>query len=200
MDEANGRRPERGFLLIVSGPSGAGKSALVGDLLALGEFPIEFSVSATSRDPRPGETDGVQYHFVSRERFEAMRQAGEFLESAEVHGQLYGTPRGPIETALRAGRWILLEIDVQGHEQVKAAMPEALSFFIRAPSPEVYEQRLRIRGTETDTAIAKRLADAQDQFLHAGEYDFQIVNETLPQALRTFRTLLVGIQSQQERK
>lgn len=185
----------QGVLLVVSGPSGSGKSTLVGELVASKEFPIVFSVSATSRAPRAGEVDGVHYHFVGKSGFEQMRAADAFLESAEVHGNWYGTPRAPVVEKLRAGHWVLLEIDMEGHRQVKRAVPDAVSFFVRTPSVEEYEQRLRARGTESEDAIARRVADAVDQLKHAEEYDFQIVNETVPQALRTFRTLLWGIRA-----
>lgn len=182
-----------GLLLIVSGPSGGGKSTLVRELMKAGDFPIDFSVSATSRGPRPGEKDGVHYHFFSRERFEVMRERGEFLEHAEVHGNLYGTPREPVLRSLEQGRWILLEIDVQGHRQVKAALPESVSFFIRTPSIEEYQHRLARRGTESAEVIARRVAVAAAELKDAPEYDFQIVNEHVPQSVRTFRTLLHGL-------
>ena len=183
----------RGLLLGLSGPSGSGKSSLVQGLLADRSFPIEMSVSVTSRAPRPQEVEGVHYRFVDQEHFESARTRGEFLESANVHGNWYGTPRLPVEAALAASRWVLLEIDVKGFRQIKAAMPEAQSFFLRAPSLENYEERLRARGTESEEAIRRRIDDARDQLKHAAEYDFQIVNETLEQALRTFRTLLRGL-------
>lgn len=158
-----------------------------------GDFPIDFSVSATSRSPRPGEEDGIHYHFYSRERFEELRDSGEFLEHAEVHGNLYGTPRGPVQQSIEKGRWILLEIDVQGHRQVKKAMGDAVSFFIRTPSLEEYQKRLIRRGTESPEVIARRVADATRELRDAPEYDYQIVNESIPQAVATFRTLLHGL-------
>lgn len=184
-----------GLLLIISGPSGSGKSTLIRGLVQSGEFPIQFSVSATSRPPRDGEIDGVDYHFVDRERFERMRQAGEFLESAEVHGNLYGTLRRPVEEALETGRWILLEIDCEGHRQVRRQRPDAVSVFVRAPSLELYETRLRQRGSETESGIRRRVEDAGAQLLEAPQYDYQLVNDTVPQAIRTLRTLLWGIRA-----
>jgi guanylate kinase len=186
-------QPNPGLLLIVSGPSGGGKSTLVRELMQEGNFPIDFSVSATSRSPRPGEEDGIHYHFYSRERFEELRESGEFLEHAEVHGNLYGTPRGPVLQSIEKGRWILLEIDVQGHRQVKKAMNDAVSFFIRTPSLEEYQKRLIRRGTESPEVIARRVADATRELRDAPEYDYQIVNESIPQAVATFRTLLHGL-------
>lgn len=196
MDPAIDGPPPRGLLLVVSGPSGSGKSTLVQRLMRQAEFPLTFSISATSRGPRVGETNGVEYQFLDRESFEKLRREGHFLEHAEVHGNFYGTPREPVEAHLAAGRWVLLEIDVLGHAQVKRAMPEAISFFIRTPSIEEYEARLRGRGTETEEAIRVRVADVREQLLAATTYDFQIVNESVEQAERTLRTLLVGLAAQ----
>lgn len=185
----------RGMLLVVSGPSGSGKSTLVHKLMAIGEFPLVFSVSATSRPPRAGERPGRDYIFLSRDEFLATLGRGEFLEHAEVHGHLYGTPRRPVEEAMSAGHWVLLEIDVQGHRQVKRWMPEAYSFFIRAASMEDYDRRLRQRGTETEEVIARRLKSVRDELACAVEFDFQIVNEDIEQATRTWRTLLAGLRA-----
>lgn len=192
----NSAPPKTGLLLVVSGPSGGGKSTLVQRLIDTRSFPITFSVSATSRAPRPGEIPGKDYHFVEREEFLAMRSRGEFLEHAEVHEQFYGTMRQPVVEALHRGDWVLLEIDVQGHRQVKQMMPEAVSFFIRAADLATYEQRLRGRGSESEEQIAVRLNNVRRELACAVEYDFQIFNEDLDQALRTWRTLLVGIRVQ----
>jgi guanylate kinase len=181
-----------GMLLIISGPSGSGKSTLVRRLTESNEFPLVFSVSATSRAKRPGETDGVEYEFVSAERFEQMRSKGELLEWATVHGNSYGTPRRPVEKAVEAGKWPLLEIDMEGHRQVKRIRSDAVSFFIRTPTIEQYESRLRGRKTDDEESIRRRVRDARDQLAFAGEYDFQIVNEDLDQSYRTLRTLLIG--------
>ena len=184
---------QEGALLVVSGPSGSGKSTLVRQLLALNEFPIVFSVSATSRDPRVGEVDGRDYRFLSRTEFERMASEDAFLEYAEVHGNLYGTLRRDVEKTLAQGQWVLLEIDVEGHRQVKRAMPQATSFFIRAPSIEDYAERLEQRGTDSDAVMAQRVANARAELSHARDYDFQIVNETVEQALRCFQALLWGL-------
>jgi guanylate kinase len=199
---ANDGRPladTRGLLVILSGPSGSGKSTLVHRLLSLVEFPITFSVSATSRPPRPGEKAGKDYLFLPRDEFLRMRDAGEFIESAEVHGNLYGTPRLPVEEAINAGRWMVLDIDVEGHRQVKALMPEAVSFFVRAGSLETYEARLRARGTESDRQIAIRMDAVRRELASATSYDYQIVNDDLEQAARTWRTLLQGVQAARAR-
>lgn len=185
-----------GLLLILSGPSGTGKSTIVQQMLDQGEFPIEFSVSATSRPPRPGEVEAKDYYFVSAEQFRALRDRGELLEYAQVHDRWYGTPRKPVEEALARGRWMLLEIDVQGHRQVKKMVPEAVSFFVRTQDLTVYENRLRQRGTESDREIEQRLDVVRQELSHAREYDFQIVNEDIDQAVRTWRTLLLGIRSE----
>jgi guanylate kinase len=184
-----------GLLLVVSGPSGSGKSTLVHRLLEEAGFPIQFSVSATSRPPRPGEVDGVDYFFVSPDSFEEMSRTGELLESACVHGNLYGTPRGPIEKGLQAGAWILLEIDVQGYRQVKTILPGAIGFFIRAGSLEAYANRLKQRNTESDRELQIRLDNVATELASATEYDFQIVNDDIDQAIRTWKTLLRGLVS-----
>ncbi|QDU60656.1 Guanylate kinase [Planctomycetes bacterium Pan216] len=186
---------ERGLLIVISGPSGSGKSTLVRELMRDGEFPLSFSVSATSRPPRPNERDGIDYLFLPRERFEQMRDGGEFLESAEVHGHLYGTPKGPVEQALAAGKWVLLDIDVQGFHQVREMMPDAVSIFVRTPTLELAAQRLNERGTESEEVIARRIKQAAREMAHAPEYDYQLVNESLPQAVSTFRTLLWGVRT-----
>ena len=183
----------RGLLLVLSGPSGSGKTSVLRAALAASGLPIELSVSAATRAPRPGETDGVEYRFLDRPHFDALRNAGGFLESAEVHGNLYGTPAAPVEAVRAAGRWAMLEIDVQGCRQVKAACPDAVGIFLRPPSLDELAARLRRRGTETEDRIARRLADARQELAAAPDYDHQIVNENLAQAVRTFRTLLRGI-------
>ena len=184
-----------GLLLVVSGPSGSGKSTLVHRLLDSCEWPISFSVSATSRPPRPGEVPGEDYIFLSREEFLAMQGRDEFLESAAVHDNLYGTPKQPVEEAIGRGEWVLLEIDVQGQQQVKRLMPEAISFFIRASSLGEYEDRLRGRNTESEAEIALRMDAVRRELAHAVEYDFQIVNEDVEQAIRMWRTLLAGLKT-----
>lgn len=199
-DAESRSEPWPGMVLIISGPSGSGKSSLVARLIECGEFPIDFSVSATTRAPRPGEVDGQHYYFLSRERFGALRDQAAFLEYAEVFGNYYGTLREPVVAALSRGRWVLLEIDVQGARQVKGAMPAAVSFFIRTPSWETYEERMRTRGTETTDTISIRLARVVAELSFAAAFDFQIVNESLDQADRTLRTLLHGLVHQREER
>jgi guanylate kinase len=171
-----------GNLFIVSAPSGAGKSSLVKVLLER-DVSIRLSVSYTTRAPRPGEVDGVQYHFVSRELFQEQLGRGEFLESAEVYGNFYGTSQRWIEDEMAAGCDILLEIDWQGAAQVRKLMPKALSIFILPPSLEELQRRLDGRGTDSAEVIAKRMAAAREDISHALEFDYLVVNEVFDEAL-----------------
>jgi guanylate kinase len=148
-------------LIIVSGPSGSGKSTVIRRLLAEERLPLRSSVSATTRAPRSGERDGVEYHFWTHERFQEQVRAGAFLEWAEVHGQAYGTLREEVEPYRARGVGVILDIDVQGAEQVRRACPDNCSVFLRAPTWEEYERRLRQRGTEDEASIARRLATAR---------------------------------------
>jgi guanylate kinase len=143
---------------------------------------VWLSVSATTRAPRPGEVDGVQYHFVTRPEFEGMVAAGEMLEWAEYAGNLYGTPRGPVEERLAAGTYALLEIELQGARQVRQAMPEARLVFLAPPSREELARRLVGRGTEDEAAIAERLGVAEVEMAAACEFDVVLVNDTLEHA------------------
>jgi len=163
-------------LFVVSGPSGAGKGTLCS--LARKQRPdIALTVSATTRSPRPGEKDGVSYHFLSDEEFTRRVEAGEFLEWAEVHGHRYGTLKSEVETRLAAGQSVILEIDVQGALNVRKVYPDAVLIFVQAPSLDALEQRLRARGTETEEAIELRLANARKELELAGQYDVTIIND-----------------------
>ena len=184
-----GRAP----LVILSGPSGSGKTTVIHRLLAESGLPLRLSVSATTRPARPGERDGVEYHFWTRERFEEERARGAFLESAEVHGHCYGTLRAEVEPYRRQGVLVILDIDVQGGRQVREKCPDAVSVFLRAPSLAAYEERLRKRGTETEAAIARRLAAARGELAHAGEYEYQVVNDDLDTAVAALIALLKGL-------
>ncbi len=179
------------MLIIVSAPSGAGKTSLVRELLQSPPpgIPLSLSVSCTTRSPRPGEIDGVHYHFLDRPAFEAQRQRGEFLEWAEVHGNLYGTSAVRLREALNAGKVVILEIDWQGAEQVRRLVPaaERTSIFILPPSMAELERRLRGRGQDTDDVIAARLAAAQAEMSHAGEFDVQLVNDDFAATLAALR-------------
>ena len=172
---------KRGNLFILSGPAGAGKGTLRKRLSE--KIPeIVYSISCTTRDIRPGEVDGLDYYFISKNDFEARITRGELLEWAEVHGNFYGTGRSYVESFLNEGRDVLLEIDVQGRRQVKSRLPEAISIFITAPSLEDVEKRLRGRRTETQAQLDTRLRNAAMEMKHAGEYDHVIINDDLHRA------------------
>ena len=175
--------PSKGVLYIVSAPSGAGKTSLVKALLKA-DPAIRLSVSYTTRPPRPGETDGRDYHFVSRERFEEMLAEGEFLEHAEVYGNFYGTSKGSIERDLDAGRDILLEIDWQGAEQVKRHFPQSASIFVLPPTFNALRTRLAGRGQDSEEVIERRLAAAAHDVAHAEAFDYIIVNDDFDHALQ----------------
>jgi len=183
----------KGPLIILSGPSGSGKSTVLGQLLASGDLPLRLSVSATTRAPRPGERDGVDYHFWDRARFEKELAADGFLESAEVHGNYYGTLRREVEPFRDRGVGAILDIDVQGWRQVRQRCPEVVSIFLRAPSLEAYEQRLRARGTETEASLKRRLDAARAEIAHAQEYDYEVINDDLEMAVRRLRDVVETI-------
>jgi len=172
-----------GVLYIVSAPSGAGKTSLVKALLK-SDPAIHLSISYTTRPPRPGETDGRDYHFVTRQRFEEMLADGEFLEHAEVYGNFYGTSKGSISRDLLAGHDVLLEIDWQGAEQVRAHFPESASIFILPPSFAALRTRLAGRGQDSDEVIERRLAAAAHDVAHASAFDYIIVNDDFDHALQ----------------
>jgi guanylate kinase len=172
----------QGVLYIVSAPSGAGKTSMVKALLKA-DSAIRLSISYTTRAPRPGEANGRDYHFVSRERFESMLGQQEFLESAEVYGNYYGTSRTGIQRDLAAGRDILLEIDWQGAAQVKQDFPGAASIFILPPSYPTLRTRLTGRGQDGVEVIERRLAAAAEEVSHAGAFDYIIVNDDFDEAL-----------------
>jgi guanylate kinase len=171
-----------GNLFIVSAPSGAGKSSLVKALLER-DPTLRLSVSFTTRAPRPGEIDGVHYHFIERDAFLERLARGEFLESAEVYGNHYGTSHTWIDERMRAGDDILLEIDWQGASQVRRLIPEAIGLYILPPSLEALRQRLTGRGQDSAEVIERRMAAAQDDITHAFEYDYLIINDDFATAL-----------------
>ena len=171
-----------GTLYIVTAPSGAGKTTLVHAVLER-EPGLALSISYTTRAPRPGEVDGRDYRFVSREEFLRLRDRGELLEWAEVHGNYYGTSRTWIETQLQQDRDVLLEIDWQGARQVRRMFPHAVSIFILPPSLEALEARLRGRGTDSEATIARRLAAAREEMRHVEEFDYVIINDRLERAI-----------------
>lgn len=171
-----------GYLYIVSAPSGAGKTTLV-KLLLENDPGIRLSVSYTTRAPRAGEQDGREYHFIGVEAFRTMIDAGDFLEWAEVHGNYYGTSKRWIEAEMAADRDVLLEIDWQGAQQVRNVFPAAIGVFVLPPSVDELERRLSGRGTDSAETIARRLAAAQDEMRHVGEFDYVIINDDLQRAL-----------------
>lgn len=181
-----------GNLFIVAAPSGAGKTSLVKALLE-SDPGIALSISYTTRPPRPGEVDGVHYHFVDKAAFERMLAQGDFLESAEVYGNFYGTSQSWIATERKTGRDILLEIDWQGAAQVRKLIPEAVGIFILPPSLPALEQRLSKRGQDSAEVVARRVAAAREDISHVGEFDYVIINDDFDTALAD---LLAAVRSQ----
>jgi len=179
----------RGSILVISAPSGAGKSTLVRRLMAA--LPdLCFSISHTTRPPREGEVEGRDYFFVTRRRFERMIAADDFVEWAEVFGHLYGTSRQQLESALAAGRDLLLDIDFQGHQQVRKRLPEALSVFVLPPSFQELKRRLRERHLDSPQVVDRRLAAARQEISHWPEYDYLVVNDRLSTATQALRTIV----------
>ena len=178
----------RGQMVVISGPSGAGKSTIC--KLLLRDPRIVFSVSATTRKKRDGEIDGRDYHFLAREDFRARVERGEFIEWAEVYGNLYGTLRKPMEEALAGGRTYLLEIDVQGALQLKAIGEPGIYVFIAPPDFEVLRQRLQKRASETPEALERRLHKAEDEYRERVKYDHVVVNDDLDRAVKRVRELI----------
>ena len=177
--------PPAGRLVIISGPSGSGKSTVVKSLLATSPLPLVLSVSATTRAPRAGEVDGRDYFFLSRDEFEKRRQAGDFLEYKEVFGRgdWYGTLKEQVRSGLDRGKWLILEIDVQGALSVIELGIDPITIFVLPGSMEELEHRLRQRGTETEAAIQRRLEVAREEIAHRQRYQYQVINRDLHQAV-----------------
>jgi guanylate kinase len=177
-----------GLLIVLSGPSGSGKSTLVERLLSLPGLRLKRSISATTRSPRPGETPGRDYFFVSKEEFERMRR--DLLESAEVHGNDYGTPQQPVREAMAGGFCVLLVIDVQGGLQVRKKVPGALLVFVKPPSLSTLEARLKARGTDDDATIKRRVSGAARELELASAYDVHVINDDLDQTVSDLAAIL----------
>ena len=191
----------RGLLIILSSPSGAGKSTLAKRLMAW-DPTLSFSVSATTRNPRPGETDGVEYYFKTKSEFEAMVDAGDMLEHAEVFGNYYGTPKGPVEASMTAGRDTIFDIDWQGGQQIRRSSlaNDVVSIFILPPSIADLESRLRGRAQDSDEVIANRMAQSRDEISHWAEYDYVIVNRDVDAAEAELKTILMAERSRANRQ
>ena len=181
----------RGKLIVVSGPSGAGKSTVIGKVMDR-RNDLCFSVSATTRKPREGEVDGVNYFFVTGTEFDRMIGDDELLEHAEYNRDNYGTPRAYVEEKRRAGMHVLLDIEVQGARQVRERVPEAIKIFIIPPSLQVLEQRLRGRGTETEEQIQRRLARARGEYREADFYDYVVINDNLETAANELNAIITA--------
>jgi len=191
----------RGLLLILSSPSGAGKSTLTRRLMEW-DPTLRFSVSATTRAPRPGEVDGREYYFRTRAEFEAMVASGEMLEHAEVFGNFYGSPKGPVQAAMEAGRDTVFDIDWQGGQQIRGSSlgREVVSVFVLPPSIAELEARLRGRGQDSDEVIRGRMAKSQDEISHWAEYDYVIVNTDLDVAFNDLVTILGAERKRRDRQ
>ena len=191
----------RGLLLILSSPSGAGKSTLAKALMAW-DPTLSFSVSATTRSPRAGERDGTEYYFKARQEFEAMVKSGDMLEHAEVFGNLYGSPRAPVEQAMTEGRDTLFDIDWQGGQQIRnsALGRDVVSVFVLPPSIAELERRLRTRAQDSAEVIAGRMAKSQSEISHWAEYDYVIVNRDLDTAFAELVTLLQAERLKRDRQ
>lgn len=181
-----------GKLVVISGPSGVGKSTVVREVLARFGGRLRLSVSATTRPPRPGEREGVEYHFLSDEEFSRRRSAGEFLECIEVfgHGHWYGTLWDEVRPSLEAGQWVILEIDVDGAEHVLRQFAEAVTIFVRPGDLVELERRLRSRGTEDEEAIQRRLSVARRELELADRYEYQVINDTVAAAVDEISQIL----------
>ncbi|OAG72342.1 guanylate kinase [Gluconobacter japonicus] len=186
------QQSRRGVCLVISAPSGAGKSTIANALRA-SEPSLRHSVSVTTRSPRPGEVEGIHYHFRNIDAFRAMAEAGELLEWAEVFGRGYGTPRSPVEAALDAGHDMVFDIDWQGHRQLRAALPDdVVSLFVLPPSLEELERRLHKRASDDPTEIEKRMNAALNEISHWAEFDHTIINSDLDTAISQARSVLTA--------
>ena len=178
----------RGILFVLSGPSGSGKGTAIKELM--GRRPLKLSVSATTRAPRPGEVDGVQYYFLSKEEFERRIADGEMLEYVNYCGNYYGTPKAPVEESLAAGQDVLLEIEVTGAKNLRTLAPEATLLFVIPPSMKELRRRLEGRGTEDAATIERRLAVAKEELRQYGLYDYVVLNDTVESCADQIETIM----------
>ena len=193
------RIDRRGLLLVLSSPSGAGKTTLARRLLEI-DGEIEISVSVTTRPPRPGEVQGIDYFFVDRAEFARMREAGELLEWAHVFDNFYGTPRKPVEQALAAGRDVLFDIDWQGCQQLEEKLPQDLvRVFVLPPSGRELEQRLRARAQDPPEVVTRRMAEAAAEISHWAEYEYVLVNADLESSVAGLKSILTAERLKRER-
>ncbi len=188
----------KGFAVAICAPSGVGKTT-VARALVEGSDDLLFSVSVTTRPPRPGERDGVDYHFVGRPEFESMVARGDLLEWAEVHGELYGTPRMNLERAEREGKVLVLDIDVQGAEQVVRARPDTVTVFLLPPNLDVLMERLSKRGSEDEARLRRRMETAKAELKRLDSFQYVVVNDRLEDALSAVRAIVVGERSRLSR-
>ena len=177
------------FPVILSSPSGGGKTTIARELLSR-RNDVGYSISCTTRGPRQGERDGVDYYFLTREQFMARREAGDFAESAEVHGNLYGTLKSEIARVLGSGKHVIMDIDVQGAAQIMLAFPQGVTVFVLPPSAEVLLERLRRRKTESPQALVARLNSALHELRAVEEYEYVVVNDDLDRAVRQIGAIL----------
>lgn len=181
----------KGKTFIICGPSGVGKGTVVSRLMEA-DPTLYFSVSATTRAPRAGEADGVHYHFLTRERFQEWIDAGDFLEHAQFVGNFYGTPRRYVDEAMDQGRDVLLDIEIQGAEQIHQKRPEAVRIYIAPPSWEELERRLTGRGTEDGEKIRSRIARGREEFAAARDFDYLVINDTVEHAAAEIRAIMTA--------
>ena len=183
--------PPLGKLIVLTGPSGVGKGTLMNEIL--NRYPeLHYSVSATTRSPRPGEINGKNYNFISRSQFEQLVTQGEFLEWAEFAGNCYGTPREAVFNQIQAGKLVLLEIELAGARQIRNTFPSALSIFILPPSFAELEKRIRGRGQDSEEAISRRLQRAEEEIAAANEFDLKIINDDFERALNEIEKAIFG--------
>lgn len=190
---------ERGALIVISGPSGAGKSTIISRVMQK-DPSIVFSVSATTRTPRTGEVNGVNYFFVTREKFQSMIENGELLEHAEYVGNCYGTPKAPVIESIETGKSVVFDIEVQGAAQIKAQCPEAILIFVVPSDFAQIEKRLRSRGTDSEEKIQRRLQTARRECARARNYDYVVLNDDPDKAAEEMRSIIIAEKCKMENR